>query len=120
METVKNRWNSLNELGSKGYESFVQLGEINLRTMEKLASRQMDAMNLFMENATRQSELATQAKGLNDLIKAEAELTKEFGNRLMGELRQNLELAGETQKSYRAWFEKGLADVTEKASGLVR
>ncbi len=63
-----------------------------------------------------QFELATQFKGLNDLVEVEAELTKELGNRLMGEFRENLEFAGEAQKSYRAWFEKGLADVTEKAS----
>ena len=120
METMKDSWNLLNEFGSKGYESLFQLGEINLRTMETLASRQMDAMNLFMDSGTRQSELATQVKGLNDLVEVEAELTKEFGNRLMGEFRENLEIAGEVQKSYRTWFENGLVDVTEKASGLAR
>ena len=116
METVKDSWTLLNGFGSEGFESLVQLGEINLHTMDKLASRQMDAVNLFMESGTRQFELATQFKGLNDLVEVEAELTKELGNRLMGEFRENLEFAGEAQKSYRAWFEKGLADVTEKAS----
>jgi len=120
METMKDSWNLLNEFNSKGYQSLVQLGEVNLRTMEKLANRQMDAMNLFMENGSRQSELLTQAKDLNDLVAAETELTREFGSRLMGVFRENLELADEAQNSYRAWFEKGLAGVTEKAGAMVR
>jgi len=120
METMQDNWNLLNEYTRKGYQSLVQLGELNARTMQQLASHQMDAMNLFLENGARQSELVTQAKDLNGLFAAEKELSREFGGRLMGVFRENLELADEAQNSYRAWFEKGLADAAEKTAGMAR
>ncbi len=67
MDSEEDSWTLLNRFASEGFASLIQLGEINLHTMEKLAICQMDAMNLCMESGIRQFELSTQVKGLNDL-----------------------------------------------------
>lgn len=104
----------LNEMGSKGYESMRELGEINLRNWERIVARQMDAVSLMMESGLRQVKMASEAKGYNDLVKTQVEFAKELGQRLVDETRENLQLAGDARDEYRLWFEKGMTDVKEK------
>lgn len=104
----------LNEMGSKGYESMRELGDINLRNWERIVARQMDAVSLMMESGLRQVKMASEAKGYNDLVKTQVEFAKELGQRLVDETRQNLQLAGDARDEYRLWFEKGMTDVKDK------
>jgi hypothetical protein len=114
MTTTKEAYAMFNEMGTQGYESAQQLGEINLRSMETLVARQMDAMNLFMETGLRQVQLATESKGYNDLIKGEIALAKELTERLMAESRDNVKLANTARDEYRAWFEQAAKTVGDK------
>jgi hypothetical protein len=118
MTTAKESIEMFNDLGSKGYESAQALGEINLRTLEKMVSRQMDAMGMFMEAGLRQVTMAAEAKGYSDLVKGQIALTKELGERVMDESRQNVQLATATRDEYRAWFEKGMETLNEKMSKI--
>ncbi len=113
MNTAKENLEAFNELSSKGYEAARELGELNLRTMESLVSRQMDLMNMFMENALRQISMASEAKGYNDLVKNQIELTKEVAERVMGESREAVKFANDTRDQYRAWFENGVELVSD-------
>ena len=110
--TVKDNLNAINEMGNKSYERLTALAELNLRTWEKLAARQMDAMNLFMEQGTRQMKLATESKGYNELVKGEVELAKEMSARMMEETKANMKLAGEVRDEYRNWFQQGVSEVS--------
>jgi phasin family protein len=114
MTTANEGFEMFNDLGSKGYESARQLGELNLRAMEKLVTRQMDAVNLVMESGLRQVQLATEAKGYSDLVKGQLELAKELGERVMEESRSNVKLASDTRDEYRVWFEQNVKTVSEK------
>ncbi len=113
MNTAKENLEAFNELSNKGYEAARELGELNLRTMEKMVSRQMDLMNMFMENSLRQISMASEAKGYNDLVKTQIELTKEVAERVMSESRESVKFANATRDEYRAWFENGVELVSE-------
>jgi hypothetical protein len=104
--------NTVNEITNKGVERMTSLGELNLRIFERMAARQMDAMNLYMEHGIRVMKLATESKGYNEFLKGQVEATKELSERLMTESKTNMSLAGEVRDDYRAWFEKNMADVT--------
>jgi phasin family protein len=104
--------NTVNEITNKGVERMTSLSELNLRIFERMASRQMDAMNLYMEHGIRVMKLATESKGYNEFFKGQVEATKELSERLMTESKTNMSLAGEVRDDYRAWFEKNMADVT--------
>ena len=58
-DTIK----TVNEITSKGAERMSSLGELNLRIFERLAARQVDAMNLLMEHSIASLKLATETKG---------------------------------------------------------
>lgn len=104
----------LNEMGSQGFESMRELGEINLRNWERMVARQMEAVSLMMETGMRQARAASEVKGYNDLVKTQVEFAKELGQRLVEETRQNLKLAGDARDEYRNWFEKGMVNVREQ------
>lgn len=103
--------NTVNEMTNKGFERMTSLGELNLSIFERLATRQMDTMNLFMEHGLRVMKLSTEAKGYNELFKGQVEAAKELSERMMGESKTNMQLAHEVRDDYRGWFEKNLAEV---------
>jgi hypothetical protein len=105
--------NTYNELTNKGVERINALGELNLKVAEKMVGRQMDAMNLFMEQGVRLMKLATEAKGYSDYYKGQVDMAKEVTERMMQESKTNMHLAGEIRDEYRGWFDAAMADVKE-------
>jgi hypothetical protein len=109
--TTNETMSTVNELANKGVERMTSLGELNLRVFERLATRQMDAANLFVEHGIRVMKLATEAKGYNELLKGQVDATKELSERLMTESKTNLQVAAEVRDDYRGWMDKYLAEV---------
>lgn len=110
--TVKNNnLSAFNELTNTSIERITALGELNLKVAEKVAARQMQAMNLFMEQGVRLLQLATDAKGYSDYYKGQVDLAKEISDRMMAESKANLQVAAETRDEYRNWFDAMIADV---------
>jgi phasin family protein len=118
MTTAKESIEMMNNLSTKGYEATQSLGEINLRAMERLLARQMDAFSLLMDSGLRQVKMVTEVKGPSDLIKGQMELVRELSERALAEGRENVKLASDTRNEYRAWFEQGMQTVNEKMSSL--
>ena len=52
--TVKDSLTAMNEMTSKGADRLSSLGDLNLKIWEKLAARQLEALNLMMEQSVRQ------------------------------------------------------------------
>jgi hypothetical protein len=111
--STKDVVSTFNDLSNKGLERANALGELNLKIAEKVAARQMDAMNLFMEQGVRMMKLATEAKGYSDYYKGQVEMAKEMTERMMTESKTNMEMAGEMRDEYRGWFDAAMADVKE-------
>ena len=110
--SVKETMNLFNEMGNKGFERLNALGELNLKVWESLAARQLDAVNLLMEQGTRQMKLATESKGYNEYVKGQVEIARETGERLMAETKTNMQLAGQVRDDYRAWVQQGVSDLS--------
>jgi hypothetical protein len=104
---------TVNELTNKNVERMTSFGELNVRLFEKLAARQMDAVNLYMEHSMRLMKLATESKGYNDLFKGQVDATKELSERVMAESKTTMQFFGDARDEYRVWFEKNLNDVSE-------
>jgi hypothetical protein len=118
MKTANEGIAMFNDLGSKGFESAQALGEINLRALEKMVSRQLDALGMFMEVGLRQVTMAAEAQGYSDLVKGQIALTKELSERVMEEGRHNVQLVTATRDEYRSWMEKGMETLNEKMSKI--
>ena len=112
---IKDKLSAINQMGGKNFDQVNALNELNMRTWEKLASRQLDVMNLFMEQGLRRMKLASESGDYADFLKGEMELAKEMGTRLMEETKANMELASQLRDEYRDWFQSGLAEISPSA-----
>jgi phasin family protein len=110
--TVKDSLTAMNEMTSKGADRLSSLGDLNLKVWEKLAARQLEALNLMMEQSVRQMKIASEAKGYNEFVKAQVEMAKESSERMMEEVRTNMALANEVRDEYRAWAQAGMSEMT--------
>ena len=110
--TVKDSLTTMNEMTSKGADRLSSLGDLNLKIWEKLAARQLEALNLMMEQSVRQMKIASEAKGYNEFVKAQVEMAKEASERMMEEVRTNMSLANEVRDEYRAWAQAGMSEMT--------
>ena len=110
--TAKDKLAAMNEMGTKGAERLNSLGDLNLKIWERMAARQLEALNLMMEQSVRQMKIASEAKGYNEFVKAQVELAKEASERMMEEVRTNMSLANEVRDEYRAWAQAGMSELT--------
>jgi len=113
MNTQKNL-EAVNEMGTKAMESLNKLAELNMKVLEKITSRQMEAMNFMMEQSKRQMKLATEVKGFDDFIKAQAELAKETSERMLEESKASMKIATEVREDYRAFVQQGMSAISEE------
>jgi phasin family protein len=110
--TAKDNISAMNEMGTKGVDRLNSLGDLNLKVWEKMAARQLEALNLMMEQSMRQMKVASEAKGYNEFVKAQVEMAKEASERMMEEVRTNMALANEVRDEYRAWTQDGMSELT--------
>jgi len=99
------------ELTNKNVERMNALNDLNLRAWERLTSRQMDVMGFFMEQTMRSMKLATESKSYTDFAKAQMELAKSVGERLMEESKTNVQVAAEVRDEYRDWYKHGMTEI---------
>jgi hypothetical protein len=110
--TTKDPVSLMTEVGNKGFERLNALGELNLRTWDKVVTRQMDAVGFAMEQGIRQAKLATESKGYTEYMNGQVALAKETSERAMEEAKASLKVAGEVQEDYRAWMQKGMSNLS--------
>lgn len=107
-ETLK----TVNEITNKGVAQMTSLGEINLRYFERLAARQIDALNLSVEHGNRLMKLASESADFGTFMKGQVAVAKELGERVVSESKANMVLADQARDDYRTWFEKNMAAVS--------
>lgn len=110
--TMNDTLNTMKDMTDKGMERMTSLSELNMRVFERMTAKQMEGINLLMEHGNRMFTLATGAKGYNEYVKGQIEMTQDLSKRLMAESQANLAMAGQVREEYQSWFVKNMGDVT--------
>jgi phasin family protein len=105
----------LTDMNKQFMESFKQLGEINAAMMSKLTERQMAAANAYVEGMSKQMETIGEVKNPQDVVALQAKLAKEFGEKMMENARQTMDVLTQTRSDLAAWVEKGMEVATQAA-----
>lgn len=116
--SAKDVVSTYNDVTNKSVERFNSLGELNLKLAETMASRQMEVMNMLMEQGIRMMTLVSEAKGYNDLYKGQVEMAKEITERMMEESKANVKLVGDMRDSYRKWLDEAMADAKDTGAAV--
>ncbi|MES9843837.1 MAG: phasin family protein [Candidatus Sedimenticola sp. PURPLELP] len=114
MTTAKENLEMLKEFGTNGYEGARALGELNLRTWEKMAEAQMATFSLFVDTGIAQMKLASESKDPKELVDGQVEIAKKLGEELVSKGRETMELTNEVRDEYSALVEKGVSQFTGK------
>jgi phasin family protein len=117
---TKETIDAVNEFAGNGYDSLRKLGEINQRAFDRMIDKQFSVMNIWMDAGMQQIKLATESKGLQELMTGNLALSKTVAEKLMSENRAALEMAAETRDELRAWWESGVADVTTRLNKVAQ
>jgi len=110
--TMNDTFKTANDMTAKGMDRMNSLAELNMRAWEKVAGRQMDGFSLCLEQGLRMMKVATESKTYNDYFKGQVEIVKDVTEQMMAETKTNMKLAGEVRDDYRAWYEKGLSELS--------
>ena len=109
----------LKDLGTTGFENVRALGELNMRTWEKLIEQQTDGFGLWVNTGIEQVKLITETSDYADLLQSQTELSKQFGENLNEKGRQVMAFSSEVDDEYRAWFEDGVDKLTGKVDEAI-
>jgi hypothetical protein len=115
MNNAKENLEMVKAAGTAGFESIRTLGELNLRTWEKLVEKQMDTFGLFIDTGIKQLSLSTEITDAKDLVNTQVELAKAFGESLAAKGRETVEIANSVRDEYQGWLEDGVKKLNETA-----
>ena len=66
------------DIAEKSVASFKNVGELNLRTFEALAAKQVEIVQNVADAGVKQSAIFTDSKDVNDLLSAQSDLANSY------------------------------------------
>ena len=92
-------------------ESVKRLGEINMRTLEKLAQRHIEATSDYLEGGMKQLKAFGESKDIQSAVKEQTRLGAEWNEKLVEHARKTAEVLGEVKSELTDWAESGMKAV---------
>jgi phasin family protein len=119
MTKAKENIELINEINSKGYDSYRQLTDITLKAWNQAMDKQIEAYTGLMNSSLEQIKLVSKAKDYQEVFRGQMDLTRKIGEALANKTRDAVELGQKTGEAYRTWFESSLSSVNEQVAKAV-
>jgi phasin family protein len=116
MTKAKESIDMINEINSKGYDSFRQLSDITLKAWNSAVDQQIAAYANLMNSSMEQIKLVSEAKDYQEVVRGQMDMTRKIGEELVANTRDAVELSQKTGEDVRAWFESSLSSVNEQVT----
>ena len=107
---------NMNKFGKTSYDAAKELYDINTKVAEQVYQQQMALVNLSMEYATSQMDIAAKSKGYKDIISGQSSLFNEASEKVQGIARNTVDIINESKDEVSAWVEKGVQEATNAAT----
>jgi len=89
-------------------ESAKRLGEINMRTLEKLAQCHIEATSDCLEGGMKQMKAMGESKDIQSAVKEQARLGAEWNEMFVEHAKKTAEVFGEVKAELTEWAENGM------------
>jgi phasin family protein len=119
MTKAKENIEMMNEINSKGYDSFRELTDITLKAWNQAVDSQMAAYSSLMSTSMEQIKLVSEAKDYHEVVRGQMDLTRKMGEEMVAKSREAVELGQKTGEEVRTWFESSLSSVNEQVTKAV-
>ena len=118
------------DITEKSVASFKNVGELNMRTFEALAAKQVEIVQGAADAGVKQSAVFTEAKDVNEILSAQSDLATAYADKLSNSVTEisdilkgaQEELAGLTEAAFedaKVNAEKVAAEVKANAEKVV-
>ncbi len=100
-----------------------RLGELNVKTFEKLSAKQAEVVNQCVESATAHVEALSKVSDPKELVETQTAFGQGCGEKLVSNLRDYSELLNEAREELATISEEAVANVSEnveKAGELLK
>lgn len=85
-----------------------RLGEIHIRTLERLAQHQLNIVRILLEGSQGQLIVLKEARGARELLSSQLQAGSELGQRFAAHVGQTLEIFIDAQDECVGWASEGL------------
>ena len=116
METMEQ----LNQINRNVWQSLRRFGDINADMLRRVTEVQVNAVNIGIESSAEQVKLINANPGYNNLAAAQAEFNNRYGSKMVGMLREVVDIAQDGREEAMNWFESCLSDMQEGSETLAR
>ena len=111
-EGVFDEWMKLSK---NAVEPMMQLNELTVRAMERVARQQLDVARDYLDLGTKQATIMSGAESPEDLLSEQTKLVSDFGERLTNRAQEFAKITTETQQAVAQWAEKSAKRAEESA-----
>jgi phasin family protein len=119
MTKAKENIEMINEINSKGYDSFRQLSDITLKAWNSAVDQQIAAYTSLMNSSMEQIKTVSEAKDYQEVVRGQMDMTRKIGEEMVANTRDAVELSQKTGEEVRTWFESSLSSVNEQVTKVV-
>jgi phasin family protein len=116
MNMSNETMNLYKELSEQAVASVKSLSELNLRTFETLASKQVEIMQHCMDAGVKQTEVLKSAKDVNGLMAAQTELAASCAEQFTNNILETADILKTAQDELSGLVEASVADVKENVN----
>jgi len=100
--------NSIEKFNKSMIGSVKTLGEINMRTLERLTERQIEVASDYLDGGMKQIKLASESKDPQGVLSAQSKLATEYGEKFVEHAKKTAEIFAETKAELAGWIEDGM------------
>lgn len=113
---MKQVFEIMNEMGHDAFEAARQLGEVNLRTVDRLAAQQAELFSQNLERGATTVKRLKDAKGYEDVLSVQAEMAQELAETTTQQTRKTMAVLTDARNSANELFQKELKQAVDKTA----
>ncbi len=98
-------------LNKAAIESVKRLGDINMRTFEKLAQRNIEAAADYLDGSVQQLKLMGESKDIQAAVTEQARLSTELNEKFVEHAKKAAEVLSEVKDELTDWAQDGMKAV---------
>ncbi|HPB76081.1 MAG TPA: phasin family protein [Chromatiaceae bacterium] len=110
--SLNDSLNTVKDLPEKGLASMTSLTDLSLGIYDRLAAKQLAALDLLLEHGNDTLAHAVTAKDVQTFLKGQFDSSQDLTRLVMAESRTTLAMASQAHHEYQTWFKRQLAEVT--------
>ena len=104
------------DLTTRTVESVKRLGELNLRTFETLAAKQVEMMQSCVDSGVKQAEVLSGNRDIKEMLTAQAELSSSCAEKFSTNMMETADILKTAQDELTGLVEESVAEVKENVA----